>query len=58
MMNKKLIIASTALFLAMTGNAELRTGKLDNGMTYYIRTNNNPAGMADFFLAQRAGSVN
>lgn len=58
MMNKKLLIASTAFLLTLSGNAELRTGKLDNGMTYYIRTNNNPSGMADFFLAQRAGSVN
>ena len=32
-------------------------GKLDNGLTYYIRHNNNPKGQADFFIAQKVGSV-
>lgn len=36
---------------------DVRTGTLGNGMTYYIQHNENPAGSADFFLAQRAGSV-
>ena len=36
---------------------EVCTGTLGNGMTYYIQHNENPAGSADFFLAQRAGSV-
>ncbi len=37
--------------------ADLVEGRLDNGLTYYILQNDKPAGMADFFLVQRAGSV-
>lgn len=57
-MNKKICYCLICFLIAATGNAELRTGKLSNGMSYYIRTNDTPSGMADFFLAQRAGSVN
>ena len=34
-----------------------RTGKLKNGMTYYIRHNAKEAGLADFYIAQRVGSI-
>ncbi len=34
-----------------------RTGKLDNGMTYYLRHNAKEAGLADFYIAQRVGSI-
>lgn len=37
--------------------SDVRVGTLGNGLTYYIQHNENPAGSADFFLAQRAGSV-
>lgn len=36
----------------------VRTGTLPNGLTYYIRHNGTPAGQADFFIAQRVGSIN
>lgn len=36
---------------------DVRTGTLPNGMTYYIQHNATPAGTADFFLAQKTGSV-
>ncbi|MDE6120857.1 MAG: insulinase family protein, partial [Muribaculaceae bacterium] len=36
---------------------ELRTGKLDNGLTYYIRHNETPKGQADFYIAQKVGSI-
>ena len=36
---------------------ELRIGKLDNGMTYYIRHNEQPKGRADFWLVQGTGSL-
>lgn len=36
----------------------VRIGTLPNGLTYYIRHNNTPASRADFFIAQRVGSVN
>ncbi len=35
----------------------VRTGKLKNGMTYYIRHNAKEAGLADFYIAQRVGSI-
>ncbi len=34
-----------------------RTGRLKNGLTYYIRHNAKEAGMADFYIAQRVGSI-
>lgn len=35
----------------------VRIGKLDNGMTYYIRHNETPKGQADFYIAQKVGSA-
>ena len=36
---------------------EVRTGKLENGLTYYIRHNSLPENRADFYIAQRVGSM-
>ena len=38
-------------------DASVRTGKLKNGLTYYIRHNAKEAGLADFYIAQRVGSI-
>lgn len=35
----------------------LRIGHLDNGITYYIRKNAEPAGQANFYIAQKVGSI-
>ena len=35
----------------------VRTGKLDNGLTYYIRHNGLPENRADFYIAQKVGSM-
>ena len=35
----------------------VRKGKLKNGMTYYIRHNDKEPGLADFYIAQRVGSI-
>ena len=35
----------------------VRIGKLDNGLTYYIRHNNWPEQRAEFYIAQRVGSI-
>ncbi len=35
----------------------VRIGKLDNGLTYYIRHNEYPKGLADFYIAQKVGSI-
>jgi zinc protease len=36
---------------------EVRTGKLENGLTYYIRNNGQPENRADFYIAQKVGSM-
>jgi zinc protease len=36
---------------------DVRVGKLDNGLTYYIRSNTEPPDRADLWLAINAGSV-
>ena len=36
----------------------VRIGKLPNGLTYYIRHNEYPKGQAEFFIAQKVGSIN
>lgn len=36
---------------------KVRYGKLDNGLTYYIRHNELPENRADFYIAQNVGSV-
>lgn len=35
----------------------VRTGKLENGLTYYIRHNGLPENRADFYIAQKVGSM-
>ena len=34
-----------------------RIGKLDNGLTYYIRKNTEPKQRADFYIAQNVGAI-
>ena len=36
---------------------EVRVGKLDCGLTYYIRHNNYPENRVNFYIAQRVGSI-
>ncbi len=36
---------------------DLKVGQLDNGMTYYIRHNEQPRGRAEFWLVQNTGSL-
>ena len=38
-------------------DASIRQGKLKNGLTYYIRHNDKEVGLADFYIAQRVGSI-
>ncbi len=38
-------------------DSQVRIGKLDNGLTYYIRHNEKPKGQADFYIAQKVGSI-
>ena len=63
-MYKKILI-SLVLLLTTIGvgaqplkqDASIRKGTLKNGMTYYIRHNAKEAGLADFYIAQKVGSI-
>lgn len=64
MMKKKLLtllLLMTAGFCVyaqpLTQDATFRKGTLKNGMTYYIRHNAKEPGLADFYIAQRVGSI-
>ena len=66
-MKKKLLLciglfAATCLYAQGTTETlpqdpAVRTGKLKNGLTYYIRHNAKEPGLADFYIAQRVGSI-
>ena len=38
-------------------DSQVRIGKLENGLTYYIRHNALPEKQADFYIAQKVGSI-
>ena len=52
------LIAATVAFAQtpLPNDPEVRVGKLDNGMTYYIRHNDQPAQRAEFYLATDVGA--
>ena len=61
---KRFFISIAAIFAAALAFAQsplpndpaVRTGKLENGMTYYIRHNEQPAERAEFYLATDVGA--
>ena len=67
---KKLFVFIAASFAALSLSAQgnpmmqalpndpaVRVGKLENGLTYYIRHNELPKGRAEFYLATNAGGI-
>ena len=63
-MNKLFSQLLVALLLPLSLSAQTmetdksyRTGKLENGLTYYIRHNSKEPNLADFYIAQRVGSI-
>ena len=65
---KKLIVASLLLVTAsattmaqempsIPTDPDVKVGKLDNGLTYYIRHNAWPEQRAEFYIAQRVGAI-
>ena len=66
-MKKVFLTLLSVLAICLTASAQqamptpldpnVRYGKLDNGMTYYIRHNEKPTQRADFYIAQKVGSV-
>ena len=61
---KRLFILIAAVFAAasvygqtpLPNDPAVKTGKLENGMTYYIRHNDKPAQRAEFYLASDVGA--
>ncbi|MDR0954770.1 MAG: insulinase family protein [Rikenellaceae bacterium] len=64
---RNIIPLFTLIFCSLTVGAQpmaqlpvdpqVRTGKLGNGLTYYIRHNELPKAQAEFYIAQRVGSM-
>ena len=67
---KKLVFLFVTLLVSTLGFAQMeqmmqplpldpavRYGKLPNGLTYYVRHNEHPRGQANFYIAQKVGSV-
>ena len=50
-------MASAQQMPAIPIDPNVRIGKLDNVLTYYIRHNNWPENVANFYIAQRVGSI-
>ncbi len=60
MMMAMMLAAVTAAHAQMPNlpvDQSVRIGRLDNGLTYYLRHNNWPENRADFYIAQRVGSL-
>ena len=66
---KKIVLASLLVLSALLIKAappqgeqvpvdpDYRIGKLDNGLTYYIRHNTEPAGRASYYIIQNVGAI-
>lgn len=64
---KKLIFILASLFLTLGAVAQMpqklpldpkvKTGKLENGLTYFVMQNAEPKGQAEFYIAQKVGSI-
>ena len=66
---KQIFVFIAALFAAATMSAQqqpqplpndpdVRVGKLENGLTYYIRHNDKPEKRCEFYLASNVGAIN
>lgn len=66
---RRLIFSLVAIFIGVSSiyaqsatdqfpiDPEVRVGKLDNGMTYYIRHNEKPKGQASFYILHNVGAI-
>ncbi len=45
------------MMMPLPVDQKVRVGQLDNGLTYYIRHNEEPKGQAFFYIAQKVGSI-
>ena len=51
------LVQVSAQDMTLPQDKNVRVGKLDNGLTYYIRHNNYPEKVANYYIAQKVGSV-
>lgn len=51
------LVSAVAQEMALPQDKSVRVGKLDNGLTYYIRHNEYPEKVANYYIAQKVGSV-
>ncbi len=56
------LFATTLLVVAQAPqklpfHEKIRTAKLDNGLTYFVMQNSEPKGLAEFYIAQKVGSI-
>ena len=67
-MRKKILMIAAVLFGSaafafgqsvpnLPNDPATKVGKLENGMTYYIRHNDKPEGRAEFYLATNVGAL-
>jgi len=56
------LISAVALYAqqpqALPNDPAVKVGRLENGLTYYIRHNDKPAQRCEFYLATNAGAIN
>ena len=57
MSEEQMLEMLTQQFPKLPLDKSIRVGKLSNGLTYYIRYNDYPKGQADFYIAQKVGSI-
>ena len=50
-------IISASAQESIPADPQIVVGKLENGMTYYVRHNSNPKGCADFYIAHNVGAL-
>ena len=50
-------LGSMAQSMPIENDPSVRTGKLPNGLTYYVKQNNWPEHRVNFYIAQRVGSL-
>lgn len=52
-----IMFAAAQALPTIPNDPDVRIGRLDNGLTYYIRHNEKPAGMAEFFIFHDVGAI-
>jgi zinc protease len=51
------VLAQQTQFQPLPIDPKVKYGKLENGLTYYIRSNQQPKNRADFYIVQNVGAI-